>query len=823
MKFNITNGGKNLIKKQKKKNKQIPMVTKLKYFFHKYHFASFAFDIGVVLVVLLFFVVSLTKTINFNCDFQNADIVLIVLPTILTIISIILQFRSEKIYGVTTKHFNKLRGSFYFDFLHIIVVFLLLNLFFLFAKLLKENNCCLIISLDLIAFVYSLIFVLQEIPILTMDDAYLNRVIKTAYKHNKLEFVLGYANKQNTLETILLYMILNDGIVLTYDCLKEKNNVSYDSNLFDNLMSIQNRFFWDIIENEGAIKAGIYDNDMDSSLEKNINSAFSNIYILTSSDKSKNYNSLFPKIDKTYHLTRLTFSLHRICNSVFDLNKKELSWINRIISSFIESCFSAETRDLNYPYILQMGINTIKEGDLWFYTALRDNNCHSSAIFSYEKCDIGLFLSFLLYFIYKNGNISYAKKEELSNFVKEKSKGLNSFDATWSKSLDYMLSYIKSDSDFVSRLLNIYKLINKCTYDLLTLDSDSGFADSNEEFDENFIINICLEIVILRHCDINDINKILDSISQKYESSVLDVISEKWLDCVGKFSNFEKHFDFLDFYSLTCFNDYKAIDAYEEYEKALFKFLNDRRTEKIQKETNECFKGTNLNEIKSHLISSLNNQIKTFSYFNEELENADFCKNYYCPMNLELYQTDFSIDSLSCYLKCEIQRLIREEINKFISRKVIEGESLTDETIKEFLDFDAINQSCKYSDLKKISEDVSKKIFELKNDSNGLMPNGVFWKDKFIEFLVNINEAKSFVRFLDDNEVNRIIDESYKIINGAYFYNEYSNDDTKGILLSREELFDILKKKRIFVVIFFELKMKIDSSKYLAYSLNPKK
>lgn len=803
------------------------MIRKFRYFIFKYHFASFLFDIGATLLVLLILILSFTNVIKFDCDFQNADIILIVLPTILTIISIILQFRRERIYGVSTKDFNKLRGSFYFDFLHIIIIFLMLNLVFLLAKIFNNNTSSLIIVLDFIGFAYCFIFALQEVPILTMNDKYLYRVIKKAYKFNKLDFILGYANKQNTLETILLYMTLNEGIVLTYDCLKEENNVPYNSNLFDNLMSIQNRFFWNIIENEGAIKAGIYDNDMDISLEKNINSAFNNIYVLTSLDKSKNYFLLFPGIDKTYHLTRLTFSLHKICNDVFDLIKKESSWMNRIIFSFIQSCCSAETRDLNYPYILQMAINTIKEGDLWFYSFLRDNEFCSSAIFSYDQCDIGLFLSLLLYFVYKNGDFLNDKKEELSNFIKEKSKGLNSFDATWSKSLNYMLSQIKIDSNFVLRLLNIYNLVNEGTYNFLVSHNDCRFVDSDKEFNEAFIINLCLEIIILgrnfNYCDSNVLNEILDLISQKYENVVLDIISQKWLDSNGHFCNLDSHFEFLKFYNLSHPSDYKNVYFHKDYEQVLFNFLNGRRKRKLQEKTSTCFDNADLASIKNHLILSLSNQINTLPCFNEKLKDANFCKSYFFPINSEIYQIDSILDFLSSNLKEEIKRLIRNEIDNSLDRKTIEGQSLTDDTIKEFLDFGAINQSCKYKDLMEISEDVRKNIFDLKNNSDGLIPNGVFWKDKFLEFCVEINKEKSFARFLEDNEVNKIIDESYKIVNGAYFYNEYSNDNTKGILLSRQELFDIVKKKNIFMVIFFELKIKIDKSKYLAYSFSLKK
>lgn len=153
----------------------------------------------------------------------------------------------------------------------------MLNLTYLFAKIF--DNTILKITLDCVGFVYSLIFAYQEIPALTMNDKYLKKIIKRAYKFIKPNFILGSADKRNSLETILLFLTLNDGVILTYNFLKKKNDDLFNSNLFDALMSIQNRYFWNVIENEGAIKAGIYENDLEISLEKNINSAFNNIYI----------------------------------------------------------------------------------------------------------------------------------------------------------------------------------------------------------------------------------------------------------------------------------------------------------------------------------------------------------------------------------------------------------------------------------------------------------------------------------------------------------------------------------------------------------------
>ena len=471
---------------------------------------------------------------------------------------------------------------------------------------------------------------------------------------------------------------------------------------------------------------------------------------------------------------------------------------------------------------MQMALNSIKEGDLWFYAALRDNEYYSSAIFSFENCDIGLFLSILLFFIYKNSDLTNDKKENLLLFVNEKSKGFNSFDTTWSKSFGYMLNRTKIDSNFISRLLDVYKLIDVGTYDYLL----SHDINSAKEFNEEFIINISLEIFLSGYYynfyNLDIFNETLNRLSEEYEDSVLNVISQKWLDSSGKLIKLDSRFDFLKFYNLTCFSDFEHTELGKEFEQVLFQFLNNKRKIELKKKTS----GKNdITKIKEHLISSLRKQIHRLPHFKEKLEESYCSKDYHFPINLEIEpaESESNIDFLSSHLKEEIKRLIKNKVNELIKRKEIQEESLTDLSIKPFLDFGATNQTCEYSDVEGISEKVRNALMKIENDNNGLIPTGVFYKEGFLEFCVDINQEKSFVRFLDDNEVNRIIDESYKIVNGAYFYNEYSNDDTKGILLNRQELFDIIKKKRIFIVVYFKLKLKIDETKYLAYSLSKRK
>ena len=76
------------------------LTSKLRNCLYKYHIASISFDIMVLGAIILIIYLSTQEVINYSCNFQDPDIILIVLPTLLTIISIILQFRRERKYMV---------------------------------------------------------------------------------------------------------------------------------------------------------------------------------------------------------------------------------------------------------------------------------------------------------------------------------------------------------------------------------------------------------------------------------------------------------------------------------------------------------------------------------------------------------------------------------------------------------------------------------------------------------------------------------------------------------------------------------------------------
>lgn len=89
---------------------------------------SFLFDAAILIIVvtlsLIDFLVLKKSYQNYEEFFNesSASMILILIPSIITVLSVSLSMNKENIYGATLKELGRLRSSFYFSFLHMILV-----------------------------------------------------------------------------------------------------------------------------------------------------------------------------------------------------------------------------------------------------------------------------------------------------------------------------------------------------------------------------------------------------------------------------------------------------------------------------------------------------------------------------------------------------------------------------------------------------------------------------------------------------------------------------------------------------------------------------
>ncbi|MDY2687326.1 MAG: hypothetical protein SOV72_04440, partial [Candidatus Enteromonas sp.] len=134
----------------------------------KHYYGSFLIDgsVAVVLFVLAFLdKFRFSKTVpNYSGLPENPySCIIVLLPAVVAILAVSLSLSKEKIYGVTLRDIKTLRGPFYFDFLHVVIVMAAVILlgFIFYALDLKIT----LYSLEIVAFLYALYFAVQDIPV----------------------------------------------------------------------------------------------------------------------------------------------------------------------------------------------------------------------------------------------------------------------------------------------------------------------------------------------------------------------------------------------------------------------------------------------------------------------------------------------------------------------------------------------------------------------------------------------------------------------------------------------------------------------------------
>ena len=103
--------------------KKTKILKTLKYL-DKNHILTFVFDILLGFLVSLFCVLECKQYISFPLDYNvSLDIIVSLVPAVVTIISISIQAQSDTIRSITIREFSKMRKGFYFSLLHMLLIF----------------------------------------------------------------------------------------------------------------------------------------------------------------------------------------------------------------------------------------------------------------------------------------------------------------------------------------------------------------------------------------------------------------------------------------------------------------------------------------------------------------------------------------------------------------------------------------------------------------------------------------------------------------------------------------------------------------------------
>lgn len=281
------------------------------------NFSNFAIKIiakyGVFTIIPIVAIFSMNITLPEKYQIEAADIILVMLPMIFTIITISLSLPSEKIYGISITKFRRLRVGIYFSFLEMILITVLIFTLYTFFKIF--NSITLIWALDFIAIVFAILFTIQEIPILVHNNKSIINVVKKAWmSKNKKSMEYGTSAIRTDLHTVIQNIVLQNGIVSTYNALK--NEGSGDSATLNELLSINNEYLFECADNVEFFSEGIINSYKGINILNAIEISFSNIEDIFNFKDTFNVIKIYNDYQHYYQVTRLIFNLQEITSKL---------------------------------------------------------------------------------------------------------------------------------------------------------------------------------------------------------------------------------------------------------------------------------------------------------------------------------------------------------------------------------------------------------------------------------------------------------------------------------------------------------------------------
>ena len=721
-----------------------------------------------------------------NLYVRNGTTVLFsLLPSIITTCTLALSLTSEKICGVDAFTFRKLRKGFSFNFFEMFLIDILLFSFYLTCAVTDYRIC--LLAIDIISLCYSLWFAIQEIPLLSKNKKYTRHVAKKIIQRNNYDF--DKKSKDSDLERIIQSIYFESGLKETYLLLKRKEN---NVNVLNYLLDTNINFLNECIENKDYLM---------SSKELNLN----NINVLDAIKFSFNsimeifhFNEDFDIIeinkdrDCSYQIFNIIKNLNIICD--YSQNKVKFEkFVDDLLDLLVFNQSKGETYDkFKIKIINKIVFNSLPNNtDFSFLKIINSKGFFESNLIGIRSYSI--YISILLYYLC-NINDKQIESIARSFIIKkpdENSKSINPFYVNFVNSIDSLT--FKDLVKYLKEILDYFEFEKE-----LIINANSILY----KFSKIIIMNCWLELVFFR--DFNNFNlendfKEIESLKPEDQILLANLLNNAWFD-ITNFKYKLNNSSYLNFYELNVLNN--------PYSKITSKFKNWKQDE-ILNNLQEKYKNNKDKIIKEKLLI-----IKPIlkSILNE------------LPNKIGLPKKDFNDKSIRAY-KAEKLIINTKDLNE--TKNIIEGltiekflkkiqEILTNKTFKpkKFNSNEIINDKFKYTTNNLESYQKMDKILE-KVKITKIYVNGkyLFWKEDGIIFNPINNESFVYLEYLNDTEINQIIDNKYTITNGLYKFTDDSSSNS--IFISREKLFEKIKINYFKIVFIVEYYLKIDESKII--------
>ena len=143
------------------------------------------------------------------------------LPMVFTILVVTLSRQNDEVYGLDSHHFRKLRRDIHFGLLEMIMIGIIL---FVEGFLYITFSCIIALwVLDFVSVCYSVLFLTQEILIITKNKKYLHYLVKDILRYNIDYKKTSHGDEEElqNVDSIVRYIINKKGIKGLYDEIKD--------------------------------------------------------------------------------------------------------------------------------------------------------------------------------------------------------------------------------------------------------------------------------------------------------------------------------------------------------------------------------------------------------------------------------------------------------------------------------------------------------------------------------------------------------------------------------------------------------------------------
>lgn len=782
------------------------------------HLLSYAADalfvillITAVILEVMGFKFHISEEAYKTMPMESYAVTITLIPCAVTVVSVVLGIYKDKIYGATISDINEIRGKWYFDHLHkMVVVCVLLGAHsLLFVHTLKISLYC----LEAISFLYSIIFSFQDISIVAHPKSAVKRVVKQKYLLKEKEESPFRDHGDNTFETIVLNILMAEGIKEAFKTLRRHDANPYD--LIDYLMAKQDSYFHNVQENVTKYQLNQTFLLSDITVAEAVNCGYENIRIVISGELSKKLNST--ELQKHYYALAMSLlQLHDLCCAL-ELGEKEKEKVNALVS--YDGIYHASDFDnaIGLSVVVYMLANTLNKGDPWFLKLLRDNDWHPRELFQFGEQPIGFFACMLMNHLSTKSIWADSEKQAIEAVLDEKSKGLNADGTKWRHWMQEAPKRTKEENipKSISTFLKYYNSVSESVFDF---DGNriTNVHDGNDTFKKEDLFHDWLLLVFASarvYSPTIDLSKILADLAPNDKEALAEELSENWLE-EGKLKEVIDQ-SFLDFLGLRRL-EFKVVNhLFKGVVEQLVNFHDDFYRAKERKP--QC-DDVDLTPDNCLIAEEFEKALKANPFYDPTIDVSNGTSDSLFKM-IWSYNHKSGLMSFLRQIPSQLDRRIDEAVGATAFKKEKSDKTAPDDIAKWILDLKPEFESTAYWAQAYLDNENNRYREEIGNLNLKKVPNltsEVYWREGAIRFNAKIDEKASLIRRLGNDEIESIIQRYYKPFeNGLYRYYDIGDNDKHSFYITKEELIKRLKSTNYYIFLSFQYVVSVDKDKTL--------